>query len=99
MSAAVLAMIAVTTSAAHFWLLAPLLGAAQAATTYEAAFSTLTQHSGERARATISRVTLFGGLASSVFWPVTSFLLAHLDWREVCLIFAAFRRGKATCAM
>ena len=89
LSAAVYASMALVTQAVHFWLLAPFLGAAQAATMYEAAFSTLTQHSGDRARATISRVTLFGGLASSVFWPATDFLLAHMGWRDLCLIFAA----------
>ena len=89
LSAAVFAAMALSTQARHFWLLAPFLGAAQAATMYEAAFSTLTQHSGDRARATISRVTLFGGLASSVFWPVTSALLDHMGWRDICLIFAS----------
>jgi hypothetical protein len=44
------------------------------------------------ARATSARVpalTLWGGFASTVCWPLSAFLLAHLGWRGTCLTYAA----------
>lgn len=60
--------------------------ALQAVTTavfYDAAFAALTQARGNQARRAISQLTLIGGFASTLFWPLTSSLLAILDWRGV----------------
>ena len=60
--------------------------ALQAVTTavfYDAAFAALTQARGGQARRAISQLTLIGGFASTLFWPLTSALLAWLDWRSV----------------
>ncbi|CAH1659872.1 Major Facilitator Superfamily protein [Hyphomicrobiales bacterium] len=60
--------------------------ALQAVTTavfYDAAFAALTQARGSQARRAISQLTLIGGFASTLFWPLTSSLLAVLDWRGV----------------
>lgn len=60
--------------------------ALQAVTTaifYDAAFAALTQARGSQARRAISKLTLIGGFASTLFWPLTSSLLAVLDWRGV----------------
>lgn len=60
--------------------------ALQAVTTsvfYDAAFAALTQARGSQARRAISQLTLIGGFASTLFWPLTSNLLAVLDWRGV----------------
>ncbi|WP_353186438.1 MFS transporter [Bosea sp. (in: a-proteobacteria)] len=60
--------------------------ALQAVTTavfYDAAFAALTQARGSRARRAISLLTLIGGFASTLFWPLTSALLGLLDWRGV----------------
>ncbi|WP_293799051.1 MFS transporter [uncultured Bosea sp.] len=60
--------------------------ALQAVTTavfYDAAFAALTQARGGQARRAISQLTLIGGFASTLFWPLTSSLLALLDWRGV----------------
>ncbi|MGO4170720.1 MFS transporter [Bosea sp. TAF32] len=60
--------------------------ALQAVTTavfYDAAFAALTQARGSQARRAISQLTLIGGFASTLFWPLTSSLLAILDWRGV----------------
>ena len=60
--------------------------ALQAVTTavfYDAAFAALTQARGGQARRAISQLTLIGGFASTLFWPLTSSLLAVLDWRGV----------------
>jgi MFS family permease len=55
---------------------------------YSAAFTALTQKTGEKARSAISYVTFFGGLASTLFWPLTAWLMQHFDWRAITLIYA-----------
>lgn len=61
--------------------------ALQAITTavfYDAAFAALTQaRAGGQARRAISQLTLIGGFASTLFWPLSSALLAWLDWRGI----------------
>ena len=66
-----------------------LLGLAMACGLYDAAFSTLGQIYGVRARSAITNVTLFGGLASTICWPFTAFMIADFGWRQACLAFAA----------
>jgi MFS family permease len=66
-----------------------LLGLAMACGLYDAAFSTLGQIFGREARRAITNVTLFGGLASTICWPFTAYMIAHFGWREACLAFAA----------
>ena len=66
-----------------------LLGLAMACGLYDAAFSTLGQIFGTKARTAITNVTLFGGLASTICWPFTAYMTAHFGWREACLAFAA----------
>ncbi len=41
----------------------------------------------QNARRAIVLLTLIGGLASSIVWPVTAVLLNVLDWRSLVLIF------------
>lgn len=55
---------------------------------YDAAFTALTQARGPRARRAISQLTLIGGFASTLFWPLTTALLDSLDWREIYRIYA-----------
>lgn len=50
---------------------------------YEAAFAALTQARGAGARRAISQLTLIGGFSSTLFWPLTTALLAYLDWRGI----------------
>jgi hypothetical protein len=40
-------------------------------------------------RPSITQVTLFGGFASTVRWPLTAVLSAQLGWRGACLTYAA----------
>ena len=56
---------------------------------YDPAFSALGRLYGEEARPAITQVTLFGGFASTVCWPLTAFLAAHLGWRGACLTYTA----------
>ncbi|MBT9288382.1 arsenite efflux MFS transporter ArsK [Prosthecodimorpha staleyi] len=56
---------------------------------YDAAFTTLVQAGDTGARRRITHLTLIAGFASTLFWPLTSWLAAHMDWRGVLLVFAA----------
>ena len=68
------------------WLVA---GAAMAACLYDPAFATLSQHTGNRYRKAVTALTLFGGFASTVFWPLSHLLLEAWDWRTTFGIYAA----------
>ncbi|WP_377298925.1 arsenite efflux MFS transporter ArsK [Rhizobium sp. SGZ-381] len=55
---------------------------------YGAAFALLVEIRPREASRSITYLTLIAGFASTLFWPFTSALHAHLDWREVYLAFA-----------
>jgi MFS family permease len=74
-----------------YYLAWALIGVAQAMTLYEAAFSTLAQLHGERARRAITLLTFLGGFASTVFWPVTLWLGVLLGWRETYFVYAGLQ--------
>jgi predicted MFS family arabinose efflux permease len=56
---------------------------------YSTAFAAIVQIGGQGAQRSITHLTLIAGFASTLFWPVTAALHAHLDWREVYFVFAA----------
>ncbi|MGW6709153.1 MFS transporter, partial [Streptomyces sp. NPDC054956] len=67
------------------WILA---GVAMAATFYPPAFAALTRWWGaDRVRA-LTIVTLAGGLASTLFAPLTAALAEHLSWRATYVVLA-----------
>lgn len=66
-----------------------LLGCAMAASLYDPAFATLGRIFGAKARQPITVLTLAGGFASTVSWPVTYALLQPLGWRGTYLVYAA----------
>lgn len=55
---------------------------------YAAAFAALVQLGGRQAQASITHLTLIAGFASTLFWPLTAVLDAHLGWRTTYLLFA-----------
>lgn len=55
---------------------------------YDPAFAALTQATGPRARKAITFVTLFGGFASTLFWPLTAWLMGLGGWRLVYEVYA-----------
>lgn len=63
------------------------VGAGMAMVLYEAAFATINREFLLNARKGISVLTLFGGLASTVFWPLTLKLNSMLGWRDTYLIY------------
>ena len=54
------------------------LGVVMAAVLYDAAFTVITAQFGTSARKAITTLTLAGGFASTVFWPLTQWLVASL---------------------
>jgi MFS family permease len=66
-----------------------LLGVAMRMNLYDAAFAALVQVAPSRGRRAISYLTLFGGFASSVFWPIGHYLAGGVGWRNAFLIYAA----------
>ncbi len=66
-----------------------VLGLAMTLTLYEAAFATINRQLAETARQAISTVTLFGGFASTLFWPLTWYLSTQTGWRGAYLWFGA----------
>lgn len=68
------------------WL---LLGAALAATLYTPVFAVVTRRFPQDFRRAIITMTFLGGLASSVFIPLTAWLIASLGWRGALLVLAA----------
>ncbi|TWB50195.1 putative MFS family arabinose efflux permease [Rhizobium sp. ERR 922] len=55
---------------------------------YGAAFALLVQIRPQVASRSITYLTLIGGFASTIFWPMTTALHAHLTWQNVYLAFA-----------
>ena len=68
-----------------------IVGFGMGAGLYDAAFSTLGNIYGSNARSAITSVTLFGGFASTVCWPLSAYLVQHIGWRETCFIYAAIQ--------
>ena len=65
------------------------LGVAMAATLYEPAFVVIAQVYRLNYRRALTVLTLFGGFASTVFWPLTTWLIERHGWREAVLWLAA----------
>jgi MFS family permease len=55
---------------------------------YEAAFASLTRIYGTAARRPITGITLIAGFASTVGWPLTTWLDVELGWRSTCQVWA-----------
>jgi MFS family permease len=66
-----------------------VVGAGMGAGLYDAAFGTLGRYYGESARGTIATLTLFGGFASTVCWPLSAWLVEAAGWRGACFAYAA----------
>ncbi len=89
MALAFVLMSRVTGGATLFAALA-LVEVVAALVLYDAAFAALAQAVGpRRARRAITLMTLLGGFASTVFWPLTLVLLEGLGWRGTYLAFGA----------
>ena len=66
-----------------------IIGLGMAASLYEAVFAALGRLYGTQARSAITAVTLYGGFASTICWPLSAVLNDAVGWRWTCLIYAA----------
>ena len=85
------AVVLVATAQNLVWFLAAWLvaGLAMGAVLYPPAFAALTRWYGPDPVRALTILTLAGGLASTVFAPLTAALAARLDWRTTYLVLAA----------
>ncbi|WP_269938920.1 MFS transporter [Arthrobacter sp. HY1533] len=66
-----------------------ILGLGMSGGLYSGAFAVLGHTYGVSARSTITMLTLFGGFASTICWPLSSLLVNELGWRGTAFIYAA----------
>ncbi|MDO3432114.1 arsenite efflux MFS transporter ArsK [Rhizobium sp. CBN3] len=111
LSALTLALCAWSPSVAVFALAIVLLEISSGMVQYQAAFAALVESDPRTAPRSITYLTLIGGFASTIFWPISAALMDYLSWREIYLMFAALnlfvcmplhfwmmRKGKAAIA-
>jgi len=84
------ALLAAAHAALPYYAAWVALGMGMRLSLYDAAFATLARIGGPQARRAMSQITLFGGLASTVMWPVGQLLAQALGWRGAVLAYAAF---------
>lgn len=81
-------LLAVSQGPVSYFAAWAILGIAGAGMLSTAAYIYLNEVLGREAKGAISALMLMTGLSSSIFWPLTAFLVEHLGWRSSCLIFA-----------
>jgi predicted MFS family arabinose efflux permease len=86
-------LLALSTALPVYFLAWLVMGIGMGSGLYDAAFSTLGRLYGEGARRAISSLTLWGGFASTVCWPLSAYLAEALGWRGACLVYAALQVG------
>lgn len=89
LSALGLALVAMAQTPLLYLAAWAIVGLAMRMSLYDAAFAAIVQVAPARGRRSISFVTLFGGFASTVFWPVGFWLDGQYGWRTTLLVFAA----------
>jgi predicted MFS family arabinose efflux permease len=65
-----------------------LIGLGMGTGLYDAVFAALGRLYGSAARGPITNLTLFGGFASTVCWPLSAFMIDHIGWRSACFVYA-----------
>jgi MFS family permease len=65
-----------------------LMGIGMACGLYETAFATLAGLFGSAAKRPITGITLIAGFASTLGWPLSSWMEAEFGWRGACLVWA-----------
>lgn len=82
--AAALLTLALAQTQWMLWLGWLLLGAAMGMGLYDVAFAALGRIYGDRARSTITGITLIAGFASTIGWPLTAWGVSEIGWRYTC---------------
>ena len=70
-----------------------ITGLGMGAGLYDASFATLGRLYGLNARGPITNLTLFGGFASTICWPLTALMAEHWGWRGACFAYAGLHLG------
>ncbi len=65
-----------------------VLGLAMGCGLYEAAFAALVRLYGRDSRSAITGITLLAGFASTVGWPLSTWMAGEVGWRGACLAWA-----------
>jgi predicted MFS family arabinose efflux permease len=89
LAALALALLATARGVGGLYLGWAVAGVAMAACLYDPAFATLHQLTGPAYRRAVTALTLFGGFASTVFWPASQWLLDSVGWRMALWIYVA----------
>lgn len=89
LAALTLALCAWSPSIAIFAIAIILLEISSGMVQYQAAFAALVESDPRSASRSITYLTLIGGFASTIFWPISAALSGYLSWREIYLVFAA----------
>lgn len=89
--AAAVSLVVCGLSGSAYVLLAGLIlvELASAFVLYSTAFALLAQTTGAQAQRSITYLTLIAGFASTIFWPLTTWMLQGLNWHQVYFVFAA----------
>jgi len=74
------------------WL---VLGVGMGTGLYDAVFAALGKLYGKEARRPITNLTLFGGFASTLCWPLSAFLAEIVGWRGACFVYAGLHLAVA----
>jgi len=65
-----------------------VIGVGMGAGLYEAAFAAVVALYGNRSRGAITGITLIAGFASTIGWPMSTYMESHIGWRGACLAWA-----------
>jgi predicted MFS family arabinose efflux permease len=84
MFAAGLAALALAGGPVSMFVAWAAIGVAMGVGLYEAAFATVVRLYGTAAKDAITGITLFGGFASTVGWPLSAWMEARWGWRGAC---------------
>jgi len=68
-----------------------IIGLGMGSGLYDAAFGVLGRLYLQDARRSIAALTLFGGFASTICWPLSALMLDQFGWRGVCFAYAAIQ--------
>lgn len=79
--------LAVADSISGYFAAWTVVGVAMAMVLYESAFASIYREFAEGGRRAVSILTLFGGFASTVFWPLTLYLDGAIGWRGVFAVY------------
>jgi MFS family permease len=90
-----LALLAWSPSLAVYLTAWVVIGVGMGAGLYDAAYAALGRLFGSEARRAITLLTLWGGFASTVAWPLSATLVTWLGWRGTCLAYAGLHLAVA----